>query len=236
MRPSLSSEHLQADSGEESPSSSRIRRFGFVSAVGVVVLGVMYIVPLVLGFATLPSPDVPFSDPWFSMMEILILLTAPFMVAVAVAIHSWASPGHRALTLASLVFMAIAAGITCAVHFTVLTLSHRADFASLPWLSSLISFQWPSVTYTLDILAWDVFFPLSVLCLVPVFGGDRLRTAIRVLLAVSGVLAAGGLAGVALDDMSVRNIGIVGYAVVYPAAAVLVARLFRPHGAPVADR
>ena len=61
--------------------------------------------------------------------------------------------------------MGIAAGITCSVHFTILTVSHRADFASLPWLRSLITFQWPSVTYTLDILAWDVFFGISVFVL-----------------------------------------------------------------------
>ena len=41
------------------------------------------------------------------------------------------------------------------------------------------------------------------------------------------MLAIGGLAGLVLDDMNIRNIGIVGYAVVYPAAAVLLARFFR---------
>jgi hypothetical protein len=197
-----------------------------VSAVGVVTLSAAYFVPLVMGFATLPSPDVPFLDPWFSMMEVLIILLAPLMVALAVAIHSAVPIARKPFTLASVVFMGVMAGITSGVHFTVLTLSHRADFAALPWLDSLIAFEWPSVTYTLDILAWDVFFPLSVLCLVPVFGGSRHNRAIKVLLLTSGVLAIAGLAGVVLDDMGVRNIGIVGYAVVYPIAALLLARAF----------
>lgn len=40
------------------------------------------------------------------------------------------------------------------------------------------------------------------------------------------MLSIAGLAGVVLDDMVVRNIGIVGYAVVFPVAAVLIARMF----------
>jgi hypothetical protein len=45
-------------------------------------------------------------------------------------------------------------------------------------------------------------------------------------LGVSGVLALAGLAGVFLNDMQVRNIGIVGYAVVFPVAAALIGILF----------
>lgn len=203
------------------------RRFGVVAATAFVVLSAAYFVPLVMGFITLPSPDVPFLDPWFSMMEVLIIVTAPVMVALAVAVHDQASERARPFTLASVVFMGIAAAITSCVHFTVLTLSHRADFADLPWLSSMLSFQWPSVTYALDVLVWDVFFPLAVLCMVPAFAGSGLRRAIRVLLVISGVLGIAGLAGIVIDDMQVRDIGIVGYAVVFPVAAVLMARLFR---------
>ena len=204
-----------------------MRRFGLASALGVVIASAVYFVPLVLGFATLPSPDVPFLEPWFSMMEVLIILIAPLMVMLTVAIHSAAPIARKPFSLAAAVFMGIVAGITCSVHFTILTLSHRADFASLRWLRSMITFQWPSVTYTLDILAWDVFFGISVLFLVPVFNGSRLSRAIRALLFASGVIAIAGLFGVALDNMSVRDIGIVGYAVVYPIAAVLLVRFFQ---------
>jgi hypothetical protein len=211
------------------PASADVvtRRFGMVSALGVVVLSAAYLVPLVLGFATLPSPDVPFLEPWFSMMEVLIILMAPLMVTLTVAIHSAAPVARKPYSLAGVVFMGITAGITCSVHFTLLTLSRRADFVSLPWLKSLLTFQWPSVSYTLDVLAWDVFFGISMLCLVPVFSGSRLNRAIRALLLASGIIAIAGLAGIVLDDMSIRNIGIVGYAVVYPVAAVLLARFFQ---------
>ena len=63
-------------------------RLGMASALGVAILSAAYFVPLVMGFVTLPSPDVPFLEPWFSMMEVQIILLAPFMVMLTVAIHS----------------------------------------------------------------------------------------------------------------------------------------------------
>jgi hypothetical protein len=42
----------------------------------------------------------------------------------------------------------------------------------------------------------------------------------------SAALAFLGLAGVALADMQVRNIGIIGYAVLFPIAAAMLACLF----------
>jgi hypothetical protein len=94
-----------------------------------------------------------------------------------------------------------------------------------------LSFKWPSIAYALDILAWDVFFALSVLSAAPVFSGNHLATSIRALLLASGALALAGLSGVIFGDMQLRNIGVVGYAGVFPVAALLLAILF--HRAPV---
>jgi hypothetical protein len=78
----------------------------------------------------------------------------------------------------------------------------------------------------MDILAWDVFFPLAVLFAAPVFSGNRLAKLIRILLIVSGILALAGLSGVFVNDMQIRNIGILGYAIVFPIAAGLMSILF----------
>jgi hypothetical protein len=64
-----------------------------------------------------------------------------------------------------------------------------------------------------------------------VFRGDRLRTSIRLLMIVSGVLALGGLSGAPVGDMQLRMIGVVGYAGVFPVVAVLLTMLFR-HSTP----
>jgi hypothetical protein len=42
----------------------------------------------------------------------------------------------------------------------------------------------------------------------------------------SGILALGGLSGVIAGNMQLRNIGIVGYAGLFPVAALLIALLF----------
>src|SRR5688572_20512876 len=84
-----------------------------------------------------------------------------------------------------------------------------------------------SVAYALDILAWDLFFALSMLCTAPLFSGDRLRTWIRMLMIASAALALAGTSGVALGDMQLRMIGVVGYACLFPVVALMLAVLFR---------
>lgn len=202
------------------------RRLGISSAAGTVFLGVVYAVTLVAGFLSLQSPQQPIGDPLFSILEILIILMMPVMVALMVTVHAWASPETKAFSLMALMFMGLLAGLTCSLHFVILAVSRQAAFAGLSWLPLFLSFKWPSVAYALDILAWDLFFPLSVLSAAPVFSGSRLATSIRVLMIVSGVLALGGLSGVIFGDMQLRNIGIVGYAGVFPVAALLLSILF----------
>ena len=203
--------------------SSSARRLGIVSATITVVLSVAYAVPLTAGLMSLSSPDAPIGEPWSAMMEILIILSMPAMVALMVAVHAWATPARKVFAAMAVVFMALTTVVTCSVHFVILTVSHRAESAGQPWLMSVLSFRWLSVTYALDILAWDVFFALSVLPAAAVFGGGRLARSIRLLLIITGLLALAGPAGVILDDADVRNIGIAG---VFPVATLLLMILF----------
>jgi hypothetical protein len=162
----------------------------------------------------------------FSILEVLIIVMMPVMVALMVAVHAWAPPRAKTLSLIAVVFMGLVAGVTCSVHFVILTLSRQAAFTEQSWLPLFLSFEWPSVVYALDILAWDVFFALSVLFAAPAFGGSRLAVSIRVLMVASGVLALAGLSGVVAGDMQLRNIGIVGYLGVFLVVAGLLAVLF----------
>jgi hypothetical protein len=162
----------------------------------------------------------------FSILEVLIIVMMPALVALIVAVHASAPPQAKTLTLASVVFMGLLAGETMGEHFVILTLSHQAAFAGQSWLPLVLSFKWPSVVYALDILGWDVFFPLSMFFAAPVFGGSRLAAWIRVTMITSGVLALGGLSGVIAGNMQLRNIGIVGYVGVFLIVAVLLAILF----------
>ena len=218
------------------------RMLGRVTSWAVFCLVLMYIPTTVLGFLSLKSPQDPIGDPYFSMMELLILLIAPLMVVSVSAVHAFAPPDARAYSLASLIFMVLAAGITCCVHFVILTVSRQLESAGFVWTSLLLSFKWPSVAYTLDILAWDGFFAIAILFSAFAFRTGRLERAIRGVMIASGVLSLVGLAGVPLAMMNVgywllvRNIGIIGYALVAAVAFLLLGILFgRPGTRPQAQ-
>lgn len=149
------------------------------------------------------------------------------MVAFMVALHAWAPAEGKAMAVLGIAFMGMCAVVTCSVHFAVLTLSPQPAFAAGDWPSLVFAFRWPSVVYALDILAWDVFFPLAALCAACSVRGAGLAAVVRGLLFASAGFAFAGLAGVPLADMSVRNIGIVGYAVLFPIASALSAVVFR---------
>ena len=55
----------------------RHRTIGRAAAWAIFSLGMLYLVPLVLGVLSLTSPQDPIGDPYFSMMELLILPIVP---------------------------------------------------------------------------------------------------------------------------------------------------------------
>ena|SRR2546426_6077771 len=119
--------------------------------------------------------------------------------------------------------MIVCAAITSSVHFVVLTVGRQVEFTSVSWMPLFLSFQWPSVVYALDILAWDWFYGLSMLFAAPVFKGGRLQTAVRIAMVVSGVLSIAGLIFLPFGDIQLRNIGIFGYAGLSPVVFLLLA-------------
>ncbi len=202
------------------------RAIGRAAAWAVFFLGVVYAVTTVLGLLSLKSPQDPIGDPFFSMMELLIVFMAPLMVISMIAVHAYAPREVKVYSLTALVFMLLLAGITSSVHFVILTVSRQIAATGLTWVPMFLSFKWPSVVYTLDILAWDWFFALSMIFAAPVFKAGRLEATVRVLMIVSGVLSLAGLIGVPLADMQVRNIGIIGYGVVAPVVFLLLGIVF----------
>lgn len=170
-------------------------------------------------FAAAPGAPVP--DPYNAVMELLIIPSSLSMVIAFVAVHRWAAPQRRLLSGSAVVFVALAAGITICVHGVLLTVGRQADATSLPGYALLLSWTWPSVVFALDIVAWDLFLGMGILLAAPVLYGWPSR-----LLVLSGVLCLAGITGAVTGDMNVRDIGIVGYAVVLPVALLLQGRRF----------
>src|SRR3712207_4474874 len=154
--------------GDSVKFTATARRLGIISAAATVILVVAYAVTLTVGLLSLESPQQSIGDPMFTILEVLIIIMMPAMVALMVAVHAWAPMKAKTLSLTSVVFMGLLAGVICIVHFCILTLSRQPEFSGQSWLPLVLSFNWPSVVYALDILAWDVFFPLSMLFAAPV--------------------------------------------------------------------
>jgi len=212
--------------------TAQYRRLGRVAALTVVMLTVIYAITTILGFLSLKSPQDQIGDPYFSLMELLILLLVPPLIISMLAVHAYATQDAKPYSSVALVFMIMMGVITSGLHFVILTVSRQIEAAGLTSAPLLFSFKWPSVAYTLDILAWDWFFALSMLFAVPVFKDTRLERTLRYVLIASGVLSLIGLLGVPLAIMhveywlTVRNIGIIGYALVSPIAFLLLAIVF----------
>jgi len=197
-----------------------IRLSGFL----VALLSLAYAGALIAGLATLPTPAHPIQDPWFTLMELLILAIAPAMVTFLVALHGCVAAENRPAALLAVIFMGMCAVVTCSVHFSVLVLSRQPAIAAAEWAPLVFGFTWPSLAYALDILAWDFFFALAALfAAMALRHENRHRTAGRLFLAAA-LLAFVGLAGIPLENMNIRNVGIIGYVVLFPVAAVLVAQ------------
>jgi hypothetical protein len=201
------------------------RQIGRATALALFFFGVAYAVITTVGLVSLKSPQEPIQDPFFFLMEALIVVTAPLYVAVMVAVHAYAARDVKAYSLTALGFMIVCAGITSSVHFVVLTVGRQVEFTSFSWLPLFLSFKWPSVVYALDILAWDWFYGLSMLFAAPVFKGGRLETAVRIAMVVSGVLSIAGLIFLPFGDIQLRMIGILGYAGLGPVVFLLLAKV-----------
>lgn len=206
------------------------RRLGMGSCWVVFLLSMVY---LAVGIAWLvfggdPARRDPLApvDPFLAALEFIIVLLAPPMITLMAGVCAYAQPGARACGVAALAFMALAAGMTCAIHFVQLTVVRRIDLTTTPGLSVIFFTQWPSVFFALDLLAWDLFLGLSLLFAAPVFKGDGLQAAVRMALILAGTLCVGGILGPALGDLRFQLVGITGYAGVFPIACLLLAILF----------
>ncbi len=202
-----------------------VRRLGIASGSAVAVMGLLYVCVLVAGLFTRSRSQEAIQQPWLTLMEVLIIAIAPAMVLLTVSLHAQSSEERKPFALAGVVFMAMSAATTSTVHFTILAVSNHPVFAAEHWTPLAFAFKWPSISYALDILAWDVFFPIAALFSAAAMQGPGLAAFVRLLLLASAVISLMGLIGVAVANMQVRNIGIFGYAVLFPIAAGAFAKL-----------
>jgi hypothetical protein len=95
------------------------------------------------------------------------------------------------------------------------------------------NWHWPSLLYAVDVVAWDIFFGLALLFTAPVFHASG-HIAVRNGLLIAGALCIVGIVGPAVNHIALRQIGIIGYAIVWPIVCIPLSKAFRQAG-PVAE-
>jgi hypothetical protein len=192
------------------------KRLGAWSATAMVVIGMAYLVTLGTGVALFGLR--PIADPVLAVMEVLTLAAAPTLVVLMVAIHGIAPAPRKAYGVLAVAFSCVFAALTSAVHFVELSAVRQSGAGGIVW---------PSPAYAVELLAWDAFLGLALLSAGAVFGEDESELGVRRSLVLAGSLCVLGTIGPAVGNMRLQLVGVVGYAIVLPAACFLLARRFR---------
>ena len=164
-------------------TSLSLLRVGKIASYMTVTLLVCYLVVTVIGLATLSSPDDPIQDPYFTIMEVLILFLMPTML-VSLVLYYYFFVGNTSTAAANILYSILSilnllasTIVTSCVHVTVLVAnrsnlkeslisitSSTTNATTQDYYDDVFSFNWPSIIYALDILAWDWFFAFAMIC------------------------------------------------------------------------
>jgi hypothetical protein len=211
--------------GEEVLAIEGMRMLGFWSARAIFLMEFLYVAVFIAGFASIRNTSKPLPDPYLAIAEILILVMAPILVCLMLAINQCAPKSARPFTQVALGWMLAAAAFTTVVHFVQLTVARHINSATFPGYASIFGWKWPSTFYAIDIVAWDVFFGLALLFAVPAFA-DRADAWVRRGLILSGSMCLIGLVGPFANMLGLRTIGIVGYTIVFGLTCLPLSRTF----------
>src|SRR5512140_119750 len=118
---------------------ARDRAMGMVGAWTAFIVNEAYAVTSGLGYLSVKAPSDPISDPYLSIMSLLIVLMAPFLVITMVAVHSYAATELKPYSLAALAFMILLAGITSSVNFALFAVARQPAPTLSLWVSSFVS-------------------------------------------------------------------------------------------------
>lgn len=205
------------------------RQTGLWSALSVVLIAGAYVLTgvawVVFGGSEAPQRLEP-TDPYLAILEALIVLLTPAMIAVMASVHAYASPERKTCALVALALTTACAALTAAIHVLNLTVVRRLPEGD-PRLALVQLYPWPGLLLGLDLVAWDLFFGLAMLFAAPAFRGDQLEALIRGGMRLSGGLCLVGVLAQATGNLWLQWPAILGYAFVFPAVCALLSVLFR---------
>jgi hypothetical protein len=104
---------------------------GFWSARTIFPMEILYVAVFIAGFSSIRNTSKPLPDPYLAIAEVLILLMAPILVCLMLAIHECAPRQAKPFTRMALGWMFAAAAFTTVVHFVQLTVARHISSATL---------------------------------------------------------------------------------------------------------
>jgi hypothetical protein len=182
----LTKDTFQTYPGESEPNWAYLT--GYISALAVTAAGLVYFL-VILGALLTGNFTFPPTLPLQLFGGIISLLTPPFLVLVIASLHVITPPHKKVLSLASLSFTLLFAGAVSTNRFTQLGIVRHSQTdgisAGIDWFLAYGDY---SVMFGLEMLGWNWFLGLALLCAAPLFSGGKLESWLRWLLAIDGLL------------------------------------------------
>ena len=204
--------------------SHKILQFGSRLAWANFVLFIVYdlivITGIVIGQGIL-------EEPYLAIAEVMTILGAPLLILLMVAIHECAPQSAKVFSLTALVWIVLLAGSTVIVHFVNLTLWRQISVQQKIDYVRFLGWEWPSMMFAIELVAWHLFFGLSMFFAAFAFKGKGWEKAVRLALIATGLLCIFGLIGPIAGNLTWRLIGMFGYGVGFPIVCVMMARVFK---------
>ncbi len=186
----------------------------------LVVVGIAYAIVLALGMAVHGLSE-PIADPILAIMEMLTIGSALPILALFVALHAAIEPGRKVWATLALCLVAMFAFATMGVHLVELTAGRAMGRMGLVW---------PSVTYAVELFAWDVLLGLALVLAAAALPVTSRERQLRWWLRLTGGLCLAGITGPLVGDMRLQLVGVAGYALFLPVVAWKLAGWFRARG------
>ncbi len=165
--------------------------------------------------------------PYLTIAEALTIAGTPFLILLMAAIHNCAPKSAKVYSLTAQGWILLLTGFTVAVHFVNLTLFKQISVEQRKDYARFIGWEWPSMLYSIELIAWHMFFGLSVLFAAFAFRGNGKETIVRRGLFITGLLCIIGLIGPIVGNLNWRIVGLFGYGILFPIICVYIALVFK---------
>ena len=204
--------------------SPKILQLGLQAAWANFILFIVYDLIVIAG---IEIGQGVLQEPYLAIAEVLTLIGAPLLILLIAAIHECAPKDAKVFSLTSLGWMILLAGTTIIVHFVNLTLWRQISIEQRTDFVRFLGWEWPSMLFAMELVAWHLFFGLSMFFAAFAFIGKGREKVVRIALIVTGLLCIIGLVGPLLGNLMWRSIGIFGYGIAFPVVCIMIARVFR---------